>query len=130
VATEDEEGVAEVPRGPDVRLRRDVRPRTHRQHGLRIEGAGELVVRAVAQDVGDDRRAHEPDQDDEEDVEAAGDRELVAPEPEAYGFPVATGANRLRAELAVRLRRDGRRKACAGGNELWTFGRRHEFGRA
>jgi hypothetical protein len=80
VPAEDEQRVAEVSRRADVRLRRYMRPRPDGEHGLRIERAGELVVWPMPQDVGGDRRSDEPHQDDEDDVNAADDRELVARE--------------------------------------------------
>src|SRR5262249_21761315 len=101
--------------------------RAHWQHRLRIEPSGELVVRPVTEEVRGDRRTDKSHEDEEDDEDAAADRKLVALEPEEDAFPVAASANRGLAELAVGLRRDGRRKPCAGRDELWTFGSGHGF---
>src|SRR6185312_15162041 len=94
VRAEEEEGLGEVTDRARVGLGGHLGERPDREHRLRIEPAGELVVRPVAEEVGRDRSADEPDQDDERDVDAAGDRELVAAEPDPHALPVATGAYR------------------------------------
>src|SRR5262249_53808148 len=111
------------------RRRRDPRPRPLRQRRVRVDRVAELVVRPVSEEVGGERGADEADERDQDDDDAAADRELVATEADPHALPVATRADRsLDAELTVRLRRDGRRKPCAGRNELWAFGGRHGSG--
>src|SRR5262249_32202861 len=93
---------------------------------LRVEAAREQVVRPVAEEVRGDRRTDEPDQDEQDDVDAGRDGELVAPEAQEHALPVTAGTNSTAgADLGVSLDRNGRGEACAGGNELWMLSGRH-----
>ena len=69
--------------------------------------ADEDVVRAVTEDAGGERRAHEGKQEQEDDEDPAADRQAIASQPEPDLLPVTAGANGL-AELRPRLDDDRR----------------------
>ena len=95
------------------RGRADVRQRPDR---LRVLHAlGEDVVRAVPEQLGCDPRAQEGDEDQEDDEDAAGDRELVALEADPDELPVAPSLDRSLSGGC--LQRD-RPASCAGAREL------------
>src|SRR2546423_7751166 len=79
----------------------------------------ELVVGAVSEQVGGERPAAVRGENQEDDEEAAADRDLVALEPQPHLLPVATRTNGVGlAELTVRFDRNGSRQPGGGGHEL------------
>jgi hypothetical protein len=98
----------------------DVRPRVRRQQADAVDrgGAREDVVRAVADVVLRDWRAAECDRDQEDDEDAARDRDLVAAEAAPDELPVASGLYLFDlAEVRAALDADGRAEAGAGVDE-------------
>ena len=91
-----------------------------RQQADAVDGCGarEDVVRAVADEVLRDRRADEGDPDQEDDEDAARDRDLVAAEAAPDELPVASGLYRFDlAEVGAALDADGRAEAGTGVDE-------------
>src|SRR6266567_5428895 len=80
------------------------------------------LVRPVAEEVLGDRPADRGRQDEQDDEDAAADRDLVASEAPPDLLPVPAGANRLDfAELPVRLDRDRRRETGLRADEIALF---------
>src|SRR5205823_6370928 len=119
VAAQDEEDRAEMARRAGVRLVHEVRPRADREERVRVDAAGELVVRPVSEQAGGDRSADERPQEEEHDEDAAAERDLVALEPQPHLLPVASRAYRLElTERGARFDRDGGGKTGARGEDL------------
>ena len=80
---------------------------------LRVHRRIEEVVRAVAEQRLRDRRADEGSQDEQDDRDAAADRDLVALEAAPDLLPVPTRLDLDLAELDPGLERDRAGHACA-----------------
>jgi len=87
------------------------------------------VVDSVAEEGRGNRPASDRDGNQQDDEDAAADRDLVAAEPAPDLLPVAAGPDGFElAELAVRLDRDRRRKSGLGADELvLLLSRRHRL---
>ncbi len=110
VGAEDEQLLRPVTGRTRIRRGADPRPGADRRERLRVDAVREDVVRAVPEEVREDRPADERQKQQEDDEADADDGELVAPEADAHELPVAARLDGFRAAYRQELRRPGRRR--------------------